>query len=96
MTQTELIEHLAHRLELTQTETHDLLKAIIAEWTDRLTREEAFSIPGLGTFRTEIQDTRTQYSPHHEQMLLLPPRVRVRFSPSQSLKETVNEHENPS
>lgn len=96
MTQTELIEQLAQRLEWTQTDTHDLLKDVIAEWSERLAREEAFTIPGLGTFHTEIQDTRTRYSPYHDQMILLPPRVQVRFNPSQLLKETINENEEPS
>ncbi|MEX1213164.1 MAG: HU family DNA-binding protein [Balneolaceae bacterium] len=93
MTQTSLIERLAHRLKMTQSETHHLLKAVTSEWTDQLAREEAFTIPGLGTFRTEIQDTRTRYSPHHDQMLLLPPKVHVRFSPSQSLKDALLEQE---
>lgn len=96
MTQTELIEQLAHRLEKPQAETRRLLKAVTSEWTDLLAREEAFTIPELGTFRTEIQDTRTRYSPHHDQMLLLPPRVQVRFSPSQKLKEVLLEQDGPS
>jgi len=89
MKHSELTDRLAKRLGLTKKEARRLLEEFFTEFTGQLADGKAFTIPGLGTFQTEVQEVRNVYNPHYDRTLLIPPKRIVTFSPSKQLKEHV-------
>ncbi|MBN1650866.1 MAG: HU family DNA-binding protein [Bacteroidales bacterium] len=86
MNQNEFIKNLAVRLNLTQAETKKLLKSAIDTLTEVLDQDITVTLPGLGTFNTATTKRRKSFSPHHDQMLMLPPKRTLRYSPSSTIK----------
>jgi len=91
----DIVRHLAIRIGKTQVETRKLLAACIAELKRVLDDGNAFTIPGLGTFRVRMRDTRMAYSPRYKQKLQLPPKKVVTFSPGAALKRRVDKPGGP-
>lgn len=86
MNQNEFIKNLALRLDLTQAETKKTLKSAIDMLTEVLDQDIPVTLPGLGTFSTAATRKRKSFSPHHDQMLMLPPKRTLRFRASSTIK----------
>lgn len=87
MTYTELIDRLSEKTGNSKKDTRDQLESVLNELTDHLSKGDGFTIPDLGTFKTETKEVRKIYNPHHEAYMLIPPKRSVDFTQSATLKE---------
>lgn len=87
MTYSELIDRISEQTGLTKKDAGELLKEMFLEMGELLEQGNGFLVPELGTFRTELKEVRKVYSPHHERMMLIPPRKVVHFSVGKNLRE---------
>jgi len=90
MNNADVVRELASRLGRSQKDIRRLLKT----WADIarsvLDDGQAFSIPGLGTFRARVREPRNAYSPKHKQVMRYPSKRVVRFTSSAPMKRDVN------
>jgi DNA-binding protein HU-beta len=91
MTKTEVLRKLADQLDLTQAETEKLYNSFAEGLTTLLASKRGFTLPGLGSFHTEVRPEHKSYNPHYEQMMMIPPKKVVHFSQSSTIKEQINE-----
>lgn len=89
----DVVKALADHWDLTQAESRRLLDNIVKILNDNISSGNAFTIPGLGTFRTSTREERKSYNPHYKQYMKLPPKRTVDFSPSKGLKENLKQME---
>lgn len=87
MNYSDLVNKLADELELSQSETDELVHETFDVLTKNLGEENGFTIPGLGTFSVESKEPKKVYNPHYEKYLITPPKRVVDFSPASDLKE---------
>ena len=90
MNNADVIRELATRLGKSQKDVRQLLKTWSEIARSILDGGQAFTIPGLGTFRTKVRDPRKAYSPRHEQVVRYPSKRVVQFTSSAPLKRDVN------
>lgn len=93
MTKSEVLKQLAEELELTQTETEELYDSFVEGLTMLLSKGKGFTLPGLGSFKSEIREEHKSYNPHYEQMMLIPKKRVVHYSQSSTLRDQINEAE---
>ena len=93
MTKAEVLKQLAEELELTQSETEDLYDSFVDGLTLLLSRGKGFTLPGLGSFKSEIREAHKSYNPHYEQMMLIPKKRVVHYNQSSTLRDQINEGE---
>ena len=93
MNKSETVKALSEEFELTQTQTEKLYNSLVDQLTSHLAGDGGFSIPDFGNFSSEIREEYKSYNPHYKQMMLLPKKKMVRFSPSSALKDEFNEVE---
>lgn len=79
MTTGDLVDRLAKNWELEPAETRKVLDAAVQNMCDQLAQDNAFSIPGLGTFRTRVLAKERIYDEERKQYKLMPPRRVVAF-----------------
>ncbi|MEX0723441.1 MAG: HU family DNA-binding protein [Gracilimonas sp.] len=91
MTKTEVLRKLADQLDLTQSETEELYDSFAEGLTTLLANNRGFTLPGLGSFHSEVRPEHKSYNPHYEQMMMIPPKKVVHFSQSSTIKEEINE-----
>lgn len=91
MNKSEVIKVLSKDLELTQTDTEELYDEFIRIVTRHLSRDEGFTLPGLGSFHSKVRDAYKSYNPHYKKMMLIPKKKVVHFTQSSSIKEELNE-----
>jgi len=89
MTNTEIIKNLSLRLGITQSETRELLKASSKVIHENIDDDLGVTIPGLGTFSTEVHKARKSYNPFHKKFMRLPPKRVVRYHPCSSMKKDI-------
>lgn len=94
MKKTEVLKQLSEDLDLTQAETEELYDSFVAGLTTLLAKERGFTLPGLGSFHSEVRPEHKSYNPHYEQMMLIPPKKVVHFSQSSTLRDEINEEGN--
>ncbi len=94
MTKSEVLKTLAEELELTQSETENLYDSFVDGLTKLLSKGRGFTLPGLGSFHSEIRSEHKSYNPHYEQMMRIPAKRVVHFSQSSTLRDQINEGEN--
>ncbi len=87
MTNSEIIKNLSERLEHSQAEIKRILECSTRLMRDVLDKDIGITIPGLGTFHTVVSDKRKSYDPYHKRFILLPPKRKIRFHPSSSIKD---------
>ncbi len=93
MTKSEVLKQLAEELDLTQTETEDLYDSFVEGLTMLLSKGKGFTLPGLGSFKSEVREEHKSYNPHYEQMMLIPKKRVVHYSQSSTLRDQINEGE---
>ena len=87
MNYSELTERISEQTGRSRRETRKLLKSFFNEFTRQLCDGNGFTVPGLGTFKTEVQQTRQLYNPYYKSEILVPPKRYVTFTASKQLKE---------
>ncbi len=86
MEHSEIVQNLADRLQITPKESHSLIKALVKLFTEKLGKNNKFSIPGFGTFGTKVRKARKSYNPSTKSIQLLPKKNVVYFRPASHLK----------
>lgn len=89
MTYKDLIQALADSRDIPNTQAREILEAVFDVLQNELCDGKGVSIPDLGTFKTEVKESRKIYSPHHDSYMMVPQKRIVDFSPSTSLKENL-------
>jgi DNA-binding protein HU-beta len=87
MKHSEIVQLLADRLQITPKESNRLIQVLVKLFTEKLGKNNKFSIPGFGTFGTRIRKPRKAYNPGTKSVQLLPKKNVVYFRPASHLKE---------
>ena len=87
MTQLKMIELLSARLEIPKAEVRRLLHSSAEMMKGVLDSDMGISLPGLGTFHTTVTPKRRGFNPRIHKFLLLPPKRKVKFHASSTLKD---------
>lgn len=90
MTKSEVLKSISKELDLTIAETEELYDSFVDGMNILLSNNVGFTLPGVGSFSTELRDSHKSYNPHYKQMMLIPPKKVVHFSQSSTLKDEVN------
>lgn len=83
----EVVSELARRLAISPRRAREQLGIVTQALAERLETGCAFSIPGLGTFETRRRPETRGFVPFLRRVALLPPKDRVAFRPSKTLRE---------
>jgi DNA-binding protein HU-beta len=89
MDQTELIEHVAKELSISNAQSQRLLKATLREIRDVLRVGHAVTLPHLGTFDTATYEEHRGYLPASNTFALFPKRRVPVFRAGTLLREEV-------
>ncbi len=89
MDQTELIEHVAKELDISNTQSQKLLRATLREIRDLLKDGHAVTLPQLGTFDTATYEEHRGYLPNSNSFALFPKRRVPVFRTGTLLREDV-------
>lgn len=89
MNQTELIEHIAKELGISNVQSQRLLKATLREIRELLQDGHAVTLPQLGTFDTATYDEHRGYRPDSNDFALFPKRRVPVFRTGTLLREGV-------
>ncbi len=93
MDQSELIEHVAKELGISNTLSQRLLKATLREIRDLLRVGHAVTIPHLGTFDTATYEEHRGYRPASHDFAIFPKRRVPVFRTGTLLREDVHDIE---
>ncbi len=91
MTKSEVLKSIAEELELTQADTEVLYDSFVDGLTVLLAKGRGFTLPGFGSFKSEIRDEHKSYNPHYKQMMRIPKKRVVHFHSSSTLRDILNE-----
>lgn len=88
MTHRELIDRVSGELDISKSETRQLIAETVSVLSTQLrgVDNEGYTIPGVGTFKTRLKDIHKIYNPHYGKYMLVPPKRVVEFSPGKELK----------
>ncbi len=87
MNQGELTLAIAKRFFLTQVESQEIIKFILAEITEDLKKGERISLRGFGSFNKEKRSSRKVRHPKTGKIITIPERITIDFNPSKRLIE---------
>lgn len=85
MNQGDLTLAIAKRFFLTQVESQEIIKFILAEITKDLKKGERISLRGFGSFTKAKRSSRKVRHPKTGKIITIPERITVDFDPSQEL-----------
>ncbi|MCG2713386.1 MAG: HU family DNA-binding protein [Candidatus Omnitrophica bacterium] len=85
MNQGELTLAISKRFFLTQVESQEIIKFILAEITGDLKKGERISLRGFGSFTKEKRSSRKVRHPKTGKIITIPERVTINFNPSDLL-----------
>lgn len=89
MTTNEVVKSLAGKLNITQSRARQLLRELLADWTDRIVNGETVHMAGLGRFDIQSTRLRRNYIPGKGTYCVVPPRRRVVFKAAGPLKQVI-------
>ncbi len=90
MNKTELTKELAARANLTQSQSGDVVSALLDILTEELEKHEKISLLGFGTFEARTYPERTARNPRTKETVTIPAGYRPVFKAGKALKEKVN------
>ncbi len=90
MSKADLIRRLSENTGRTQKECSQFYDAFFLELADTLASAEGVQFPGFGSFTVVEQGERKGFNPLIEKWMMLPPKRKVQFKPSEGLKERMN------
>ncbi len=91
MTYLEVIKKLSIRLGSSQSETKRLLNSSTQMIKKLLDEDFGITIPGFGSFRTQIRQKRKAYNPQIKKFMIIPPKRIVTYHPYSSIKNELKE-----
>lgn len=89
MKKKEILKYISERHNLTLKESKKRFKKVLALLSDKLKEDKGFTLPGLGTFQTQLRKGRKYYLPWENKYYFVPKKKVVEFHPSINLKEEV-------
>ncbi len=89
MEHSEVVQLLSERLEVSGNEARRLILTITKLLTEKLSKNNGFTIPGFGTFGTRVRKQRRAFNPQTKSFILLPKKNTVFFRPASHLKDTM-------
>lgn len=90
MNKTGLIRNVAARLRISQKDARSLYDSLCQELIETLSAGASVNITGFGTFTVKKLEKRKGFNPLIEKWMMLPPRRKAQFKPSETLKKRVN------
>jgi len=90
MNQGELTLAISKRFFLTQTETGEIIKFILAKITEDLKKGKRISLRRFGSFNKEKRSPKKVRHPKTGKIITIPERTTVDFNPSQSLIQKIS------
>lgn len=90
MNKAELIDHIASSCDLSKAAAARALDATLEAITDSLSRGDAVSLVGFGTFAVGMRAERVGRNPRTGAEIKIPPARVPRFRPGKTLKDAVN------
>jgi nucleoid DNA-binding protein len=91
MTHLEVIKKLSIRLGVSQSETKKLLNSSTQMIKKLLDEDFGITVPGFGSFKTQIRQKRKSYNPQTKKFMILPPKRIVTYHPYSSIKDALKE-----
>ncbi|UZE96548.1 HU family DNA-binding protein [Alkalimarinus alittae] len=91
MRKPELAAAIAEQAELTKDKANEVINAITDEITNALSRNEAVTLIGFGTFSQRERSARTGKNPQTGATIQIAASKSVGFKPGKSLKDSVNQ-----
>lgn len=90
MNKTELIEKIASSAQVSKTDASRLFNAMVETVTESLSKGEAVTIVGFGTFKVTNRAARSGRNPQTGEVIEIPAQNSPRFSAGKQLKEACN------
>ncbi len=90
MTKAELVAAIADRADLTRVKADAALDGLIDTIKDALTQGDKITLTNFGSFSVSSRGPRKGRNPRTGQVIDIPSRASIRFSPGASLKKAVS------
>ena len=90
MNKADLVRSIADKTGVTQTLADKVLEAALESVKETLVKGEGIRLAGFATFDVVRTAPRTGRIPKTGETVAIPSRLKVRFTPSESLKKAVN------
>lgn len=87
MNNKEFASELARRIGRNAKDTGKLISALVSEVSAQLSDENQINIQGFGVFDVKKKLERVAVHPSTRQRMLIPPRMEIKFKPSQTIKD---------
>ncbi|MBR2637261.1 MAG: HU family DNA-binding protein [Bacteroidaceae bacterium] len=87
MNNKEFTAKLAQKCKLTNSETTELVDALVEIFTERLKENDQINILGFGVLEVKLRRERVSVNPKSGQRMLIPPKIVPSFRPSAKLKD---------
>lgn len=90
MRKPELAAAIAERAELSKDKASDVLNVVLDEITDSVSKGDAVTLVGFGTFQKKDRSARTGKNPQTGEAIQIPASSTVGFKAGKALKDSVN------
>ena len=90
MNKTDLVRHVAGETGMTRAEAGNAVDAMLSGVAGSLTRREAVTLPGFGTFLTRDRPARTGRNPRTGEEVQIAAATAPAFKPGKALRDAVN------
>ena len=90
MHKSDLVNLVSDKIDLSKDKTNDIVSSILEEITNALSRNEAVSLVGFGTFSQRHRSARTGRSPKTGESIEIAASTSIGFKPGKALKDAVN------
>ncbi|MCH8551589.1 MAG: HU family DNA-binding protein [Natronospirillum sp.] len=90
MRKPELAAAIAERAELSKDKANDVLNVVLDEITNSVSKGDAVTLVGFGTFQKKNRSARTGKNPQTGAPIQIPASSTVGFKPGKALKDSVN------
>ncbi|MFD1261308.1 MULTISPECIES: HU family DNA-binding protein [Entomomonas] len=95
MNKAELVNAIASKAEITQTEANKVLNAVLETITETLKKEESIVLVGFGTFEVKARAARVARNLRTGEPMTIPAKKVPSFRAGKGLKEAVNQAKKP-
>lgn len=95
MNKAELVNAIASKAEITQTEANKVLNALLETVTETLKKEESIVLVGFGTFEVKARAARVARNLRTGEPMTIPAKKVPSFRAGKGLKDAVNTEKKP-
>lgn len=89
MNKTELIKKVAKETNVSESNVKAVINTFIEDIVKGVSEEGTVSIKGFGTFKKVVTKERSGFNPHTLQPMIIPQKVKMTFSTSDSVNDIV-------